>query len=224
MTELNELYGQANRLPGSIAQRLEDLSDDLTALPMGLRSPNIRIWGNPATDTIILQGIQINYMDFVGMSNVNTLYINSAGLLSFPPITHLSSLNYLEADFNQFAYVPDLSPMTGLIYVSMTSGDIERVESLANLANLEDLNVNFNSLTELPPLIGLAGLVSLQVRSNNMEAPAIDNILLQLDDLSPPGGSFLDYSGNPGASGDQRSAEASAAKASLISAGWTVTI
>lgn len=224
MTELNELYGQANGLPGSIAQRLEDLSDDLTALPMGLRSPNIRIWGNPATDTIILQGIQMNYMDFVGMSNVNTLYLNSAGLLSFPPITHLDGLNYLEINYNNFSYVPDLSSMSGLTEVTMANGDVEVIESLANLANLEDLNVNFNSLTELPSLIGLAGLISLQARSNEMEAPAIDNILLQLDDISPPGGSFLDYSGNPGASDDQRSVEAAAAKASLITAGWTVTI
>lgn len=73
-------------------------------------------------------------------------------------------------------------------------------------------------------MTGLTKLRYVHAQNNLMDAAAIDAALIQLAGSGMASNGQFNYSGNPGASNDQRSSAASTAKSTLTSRGWSITV
>jgi hypothetical protein len=145
-------------------------------------------------------------------------------LTVLPPLNHLSALSGLYCRNNQLTELPELNGLIDLKYLYCNTNQLASLPSLAGLSELLYLHCYENQLTVLPDLTGLTKLRYVRAEDNQLSAEAIDNALIQLAGAGMATNGSFNYSGNPGAPNEQRSTEAAAAKTTLTSRGWAITI
>ena len=102
------------------------------------------------------------------VSGVTALNVSSSTVESLDGISHLTSLERLEAGANQIRDVSPLSGLTSLRELSLENNRITDILPLAGLASLETVRLSGNQITDVSGLGMLSSLVSLDLSDNQI--------------------------------------------------------
>jgi hypothetical protein len=251
MSDLNQIPDSAKTLPTGSANTVGQLPSSSSLPTSGIHtmstypSGNVLPTGNEkqvgaygsAAQTVSMPGL-----DLADIENPPHIIHNSVGSITMRAFTSsgkygvdwgdgtVSSLDYGSKSFSHSYGQPGWKRVRFMT----ESGDLRNVTQLwpgntgeafldaRTLPELESIQAYEKKLLGVE-VDGLGLLSYVKVDSNLLSAFAIDHLLVSLDRNSVNNGALF-YSGNPGSGSANRSVEGAAARANLISKGWTITV
>lgn len=161
--------------------------------------------------------------DLSGLTGLTILYLSSTSVSGdIGDLSSLTSLTQLYLNKTSVSgNIGGLGSLTGLtiLYLNTTSvsGDIGNLSSLTSLVllSLYTTSLSYGSISPLPPWAG----ANLQVQSTGLDSTEVDDFLIDLASGVGANGTL-----NIGGSNAARTSASDAAKATLLAAGWSVTV
>lgn len=177
MSELNQLFGAAHSLPASQSRNLQDLVDSIQLSPSGATVPNLRIWVNPTTSYLWLEGLRVDDCHWQGIQHISMIEWYSSQMVRFPNFPQMNNLRDLMISSTKFKSLPSLDFAPNLEYVYFSTGDIEQTAPIRNLLNLFEFSLSWHKITELPQMENLPNLEYLSLRNNLITSvPDVPNL------------------------------------------------
>lgn len=113
-------------------------------------------FGDPFTDTSFLRG----------MTGLERLRINHAGLKNIKDIGGLYNLKELDLRDNEISDIAPLEKLKKLEKLSLSANKISKLEPLKALSKLKELDASSNVLKDVSPLAQMKNLESLELSNN----------------------------------------------------------
>ncbi len=120
------------------------------------------------------------------VSGLTELAAEQAGLTSLVGIQNLTSLTFLDLNFNSITDISALSGLTSLTLLGLGLNSITDISALSGLTSLTFLRLSDNSISDISALSGLTSLMFLDLSSNpNLTdiPPLLDNAGLGANDF-----------------------------------------
>lgn len=172
------------------------------------------LWGDGLTTTVVCNGVLNTYTHDYAATGTYTIGIrgNYKAITQWQSFSHL----FLSGDIKAFA------PLTSLtqLYLSSTSvsGDIANLAPLTSLTILYLGSTSVDTYTTPTALPAWAGC-NIQILNLGLDQTEVDGFLNDLADGCGAGGALYIAGTNAA-----RTAASDAAKATLLAAGWTVSV
>lgn len=140
---------------------------------------------NTAGDLVILEANKIK----------GNFTANGKNLSNVDGIQFFTGISRLSLQDNRLRFLPDLSPLTFLISISVTNNDLLFVPSFSKLKRLKFIDLQKNALVAFPDVIGADSLQTLSLHFNNLDSlPNLGSLKL-LRELNVQYNNITDISG-----------------------------